>query len=76
MKEEAQGWIGMIQCGLDAFWRLSKSLLARATRLAKFGPRTCEGYLYLSGPDDARDDRDNISLRGHREREGGKEARG
>lgn len=41
----------MIQCGLDASWRLSKSLLAPVYLRVPTG-KSC---LYLSGPDNARD---------------------
>lgn len=51
----------MIQCGLDAPWRLSKSLPAPLVVYLTSDRGTLRGLFVLKRPDNARDDRENIS---------------
>lgn len=66
MREEGEqaGKGGMIQCGLDAPWRLSKSLPASLVVYLTSDRGTLRGLFVLKRPDDARDDRENISFGG------------
>lgn len=56
--------VGMIQCGLDAPWRLSKSLPVPLVVYLTSDRGTLRGLFVLKRPDDAQDDRENISFGG------------